>query len=440
MDADSTQTLAILDVSQGRNLVIQGPPGTGKSQTITNLIAEAIGRGKSVLFVAEKMAALEVVKRRLDAVGLGDACLELHSHKAQQEGGARRAAPDARAGAAEARPGRGRPPDARHDARPAQRLLRGGQHAGRRERRDPVPRLRRAAPAPRATGRRPAAPAGDPRDVVVVEVRPEAPPGARRGAPGADGSRRRPPRAPVLGQPADGPAADRGGPSPRPPDRRGVGRRRRLRRRLGPRRVPSPAPGRDPIRDRDADARGAAGLEGRPNPGNRPPQRRLAGAPRRPRGVARRWHDAGRDPPPPRRDAVARGVGPGPPRPPPRPERLRPELLAVPLGRLPPRAGRRRALPRRAAQDARRSARAARRRARGPPPARRHPSPRAARRPAVRRALAGRALALGRRWRSSRSGPSSSTTTSAPDGSPSRSSSSSPATPTSRRWSRKSRP
>ena len=81
VDADSSQALAIHDVSQGRNLVIQGPPGTGKSQTITNLIAEAISKGKCVLFVAEKMAALEVVKRNLDKVGLGDACLELHSHK-----------------------------------------------------------------------------------------------------------------------------------------------------------------------------------------------------------------------------------------------------------------------------------------------------------------------------------------------------------------------
>ena len=81
VDADSSQALAIHDVSQGRNLVIQGPPGTGKSQTITNLIAEAIVKGKRVLFVAEKMAALEVVKRNLDKVGLGDACLELHSHK-----------------------------------------------------------------------------------------------------------------------------------------------------------------------------------------------------------------------------------------------------------------------------------------------------------------------------------------------------------------------
>ena len=81
VDADSSQALAIYDVSQGRNLVIQGPPGTGKSQTITNLIATAIAEGKRVLFVAEKMAALEVVKRNLDKVGIGDACLELHSHK-----------------------------------------------------------------------------------------------------------------------------------------------------------------------------------------------------------------------------------------------------------------------------------------------------------------------------------------------------------------------
>ncbi|HET7899123.1 MAG TPA: AAA domain-containing protein, partial [Flavisolibacter sp.] len=72
-------------VHEGRNLVIQGPPGTGKSQTITNLIANAIGQGKKVLFVAEKMAALEVVKRRLDHIGLGEACLELHSHKANKK-------------------------------------------------------------------------------------------------------------------------------------------------------------------------------------------------------------------------------------------------------------------------------------------------------------------------------------------------------------------
>ena len=84
-DADSTQLLAILDTREGRNLVIQGPPGTGKSQTITNLVADAVDAGKKVLFVAEKMAALEVVKRRLDGLGLGNACLELHSHKANKK-------------------------------------------------------------------------------------------------------------------------------------------------------------------------------------------------------------------------------------------------------------------------------------------------------------------------------------------------------------------
>jgi len=84
-DADSSQMLAVLDANMGRNFVIQGPPGTGKSQTITNLIAEAIGHGKKVLFVSEKMAALEVVKRRLDEAGLGAACLELHSHKTNKK-------------------------------------------------------------------------------------------------------------------------------------------------------------------------------------------------------------------------------------------------------------------------------------------------------------------------------------------------------------------
>ena len=80
LDADSSQTLAVIDAIEGCNLVIQGPPGTGKSQTITNLVGEALARGKKILFVAEKMAALEVVKRRLDTIHLGDACLELHSH------------------------------------------------------------------------------------------------------------------------------------------------------------------------------------------------------------------------------------------------------------------------------------------------------------------------------------------------------------------------
>jgi hypothetical protein len=80
-DADASQHSALIDVMQGKNLVIQGPPGTGKSQTITNIIANALAAGKTVLFLAEKQAALEVVKRRLTAAGLGDFCLELHSDK-----------------------------------------------------------------------------------------------------------------------------------------------------------------------------------------------------------------------------------------------------------------------------------------------------------------------------------------------------------------------
>lgn len=84
VDADSSQTLAIEETRRGRNMVIQGPPGTGKSQTIVNIIAAAVAQGKKVLFVAEKMAALEVVYRRLAAIGLDTICLELHSHKANK--------------------------------------------------------------------------------------------------------------------------------------------------------------------------------------------------------------------------------------------------------------------------------------------------------------------------------------------------------------------
>lgn len=84
MDADSSQQVAILAAKRGTSMVIEGPPGTGKSQTITNIIAECLSAGKSVLFVAEKSAALEVVKRRLDKVGLGDFVLEMHSRKASK--------------------------------------------------------------------------------------------------------------------------------------------------------------------------------------------------------------------------------------------------------------------------------------------------------------------------------------------------------------------
>src|ERR1700678_1465164 len=84
LDADSTQTSAIHAALAGRSFVLQGPPGTGKSQTITNLIATALADDKTVLFVSEKMAALEVVHRRLQNVGGGDFCLELHRHKIQK--------------------------------------------------------------------------------------------------------------------------------------------------------------------------------------------------------------------------------------------------------------------------------------------------------------------------------------------------------------------
>lgn len=85
LDADASQLAAVRAAALGRTFVLQGPPGTGKSQTIANLIAHCISEGKSVLFVSEKMAALEVVHRRLTAAGLGDFCLELHSHKARRK-------------------------------------------------------------------------------------------------------------------------------------------------------------------------------------------------------------------------------------------------------------------------------------------------------------------------------------------------------------------
>ncbi len=81
-DADASQHSALVDVMKGRHLVIQGPPGTGKSQTITNIIANALALNKSVLFLAEKQAALDVVMRRLRTANLGEFCLELHSEKA----------------------------------------------------------------------------------------------------------------------------------------------------------------------------------------------------------------------------------------------------------------------------------------------------------------------------------------------------------------------
>src|SRR6185312_3417518 len=80
-DADSSQLAAIRCALSGRNLVVEGPPGTGKSQTITNMIAAALAVGKRILFLAEKTAALRVVKDRLKEAQLDQFCLELHSVK-----------------------------------------------------------------------------------------------------------------------------------------------------------------------------------------------------------------------------------------------------------------------------------------------------------------------------------------------------------------------
>ena len=85
LDADSSQQQCIQAVLQGKSLVLQGPPGTGKSQTIANIIAEFLARKKTVLFVSEKMAALEVVYKRLSERSLGHYCLELHSRKANKK-------------------------------------------------------------------------------------------------------------------------------------------------------------------------------------------------------------------------------------------------------------------------------------------------------------------------------------------------------------------
>ena len=85
LPADSSQIHAIARVNQGESLVIQGPPGTGKSQTITNLIANLLSQGKRVLFVAEKLTALGVVHERLDQLGLGAFCLELHTQSSSKQ-------------------------------------------------------------------------------------------------------------------------------------------------------------------------------------------------------------------------------------------------------------------------------------------------------------------------------------------------------------------
>jgi len=85
LDVDSSQMEAIVESGKGRSFILHGPPGTGKSQTITNMIANALYQGKRVLFVAEKMAALSVVQSRLEKINLAPFCLELHSNKATKK-------------------------------------------------------------------------------------------------------------------------------------------------------------------------------------------------------------------------------------------------------------------------------------------------------------------------------------------------------------------
>lgn len=82
LNADSSQIVAVHASAEGGDFVLEGPPGTGKSETIANIIAHNLGLGRRVLFVSEKMAALDVVYRRLKARDLGDFCLEAHSNKA----------------------------------------------------------------------------------------------------------------------------------------------------------------------------------------------------------------------------------------------------------------------------------------------------------------------------------------------------------------------
>jgi hypothetical protein len=84
LDADTSQREAMRAVARGGSMIIQGPPGTGKSQTITNIIADALRRDRTVLFVSEKRAALDVVARRLHALGLGGAMLALHDDLADE--------------------------------------------------------------------------------------------------------------------------------------------------------------------------------------------------------------------------------------------------------------------------------------------------------------------------------------------------------------------
>lgn len=85
VDVDSSQLEAVVNAGKGHSFILYGPPGTGKSQTITNIIANALYQNKRVLFVAEKKAALDVVQDRLSKIGLDPYCLELHSNKVDKK-------------------------------------------------------------------------------------------------------------------------------------------------------------------------------------------------------------------------------------------------------------------------------------------------------------------------------------------------------------------
>ncbi|WP_215455072.1 DUF3320 domain-containing protein [Streptomyces sp. ATCC 21386] len=85
LDADASQRQAVAAAVAGRSFVLDGPPGTGKSQTITNMIAGLMHAGRSVLFVSEKAAALDVVLDRLKSVGLDSYALALHSHNTSRK-------------------------------------------------------------------------------------------------------------------------------------------------------------------------------------------------------------------------------------------------------------------------------------------------------------------------------------------------------------------
>ena len=251
---DSTQLSAILAAAEGATMVLEGPPGTGKSQTITNLIAHSIAHGKTVLFVSEKMAALDVVYRRLGALGLGPACLELHSNKANKKAvlaqfkealDAGRVRGAGRPAVGRDRRGRGRgarpiEPARRRDARGAPgrceraRAGRTGQRrgtgaaagdrprgparAGRGGARAEACRPRRDGRARRRTARRSGAPAparGTGRDVAALRIRvARRPARLRRPRRGVRRARHRPARRPRHGRRV------------RPGQRGGLGRRR----------------------------------------------------------------------------------------------------------------------------------------------------------------------------------------------------------------------